>query len=98
MSRHRGGCSATGRDDDLRLRDARSMNWPRRRHVRELSDCLIYSAPDRHSRVIANCSEFVCPPNAFLRGNFAVPPEHHAGGAPNIDLGYHGLEATRVGR
>jgi hypothetical protein len=98
MFRHRHGCGATRRDDDLRLRDAKSMNWPRRRHVRELSDRLIYSSPRRHSGVIANCSEFVCPPNAFLPGNFAVPPEHQAGGAPNFDLGYHGLKISEVGR
>jgi hypothetical protein len=71
------------------------MDRPGRRRVRELLDCIIDAAPDRHSGIVAHLRKFVSPPGTFLHRCFAVPPEHQAGGAPNVDLGYHRLNAKR---
>jgi hypothetical protein len=65
------------------------MRPTRWRHIRELPDRFINSSPDRHAGIVADCSEFVGPPRTFLFRGFSIPPEHQAGGAPNVDFGYH---------
>jgi hypothetical protein len=65
------------------------MHRPRRCRVFQLSDRTDNPAPDRNSCVVPVCGEFLGPSLAFRFSGVAIPPQHQASGAPDIDLGYH---------
>lgn len=66
------------------------MERPGGRLVRELANGVGDPAPHGLAAVIVLRGEFVAARSAFLKGLVAVALEHEVGGAPDVDLGYHG--------
>ena len=75
-------------------KNSRSSPWsverPGGRLVRELANGVGDPAPHGLAAVIVLRGELVAASSAFLKGLVAVALEHEVGGAPDVDLGYHG--------
>ena len=67
-----------------------SVERPGGRLVRELANGVGDPAPHGLAAVIVLRGELVAARSAFLKGLVAVALEHEVGGAPDVDLGYHG--------
>jgi hypothetical protein len=80
---------------DASRRLPESVQRPGRCRVREMIDRIDDPTPYCHAGSVTSRRELVRSPSAFRLSRVAIPPEHQAGGAPNVDLGYHGLKAKR---
>ena len=61
---------------------------------RELANGVGDPAPHELAAVIVLRGKLVAARSAFLKGLVAVALEHEVGGAPDVDLGYHGNRRT----
>jgi hypothetical protein len=73
-----------------------SVERPGRCSVCELTDGIGDPAPYGLAVVIVLRGKLVGARSALLKGLIAVPLEHEVGGAPDVDLGYHGEQAARL--
>src|SRR5262245_5256405 len=73
----------------------RSVERPGWCTVRQLADGIGNPAPHGLAFVVVLRGEFVRARGAFLGGLVAIPLEHEVGGAPDVDLGYHGEQVAR---
>ena len=73
-----------------------SVRRSRWRGVGELNDRGEYPAPGIGAVVITVGRQLVDARAAFLKRLVAVTLQHQGGGAPDIDLGYHGGKIARL--